>query len=532
MVATLLRLRFRVLGNQLTSSVWQLIGFILGMLWAAFALLLVWAGVIAVGFAGLDVLRLVVTGGGAVLLLGWTLGPVLIAGVDTTLDPDKLAPFPISTDRMMVALTAAGLTGIPGIATAAGALSVVGGYLHWPLAALAALVCVPVGVLTCVIASRLIAALMSGAGGNRRIRELVGGIAFLLVILIGPIFAGVSGLIRAGVDSGPDPLAQLQGVVAAVSWTPLAAAWAVPGEIAAGAWLAALGKFAVAVATPALLWWLWRRILVASQGAPVRQSSRRVKSGKLGWFGRLPTGATGGSWARSQTYWLHDPRYLRQLLVVPIFPVLMLVYSGGDTSSPVFAFSAVIVAFVFAVVPYVDVSYDGTAFATVLATGVRGRSDRAGRMLAATLIAVPALVVVAVATTALSGSWPLLPAVLGASLGLVLTGFGVCAVSSAMMVVPVAAPGDSPFKRVPGTTAVMGFLMFGIWLLILVLGSPAVVLAIIAAVTGAQVFSWASLVVGIVLGTAFLVAGILVGGRVFDRHAPELLLRLRSMRNA
>ena len=121
MVATLLRLRFRVLGNQLTSSVWQLIGFILGMLWAAFALLLVWAGVIAVGFAGLDVLRLVVTGGGAVLLLGWTLGPVLIAGVDTTLDPDKLAPFPISTDRMMVALTAAGLTGIPGIATAAGA---------------------------------------------------------------------------------------------------------------------------------------------------------------------------------------------------------------------------------------------------------------------------------------------------------------------------------------------------------------------------------------------------------------------------
>lgn len=531
MVATLLRLRFRVLGNQLAASPWQLVGFVFGMLWAAGALLAVWAGLFAAGFGGLDVLRGVVTIGGAVLLLGWTLGPVLVAGVDTTLDPDKLAPFPLSTDRMMVALTAAGLTGVPGIATTAGALAVIPAFWRWPAAMLAAVVCVPLGVLTCVLASRLIASLMSGAGGNRRTREIIGGLAFLLVILIGPIFVGITALLRMGL-SGPDPLGRVQDVIGAVAWTPLAAVWAVPGDVAAGMWLPAIGRFAVAAATPALLWWLWRRILISSQGAPAQRATRRAKAGKLGWFGRLPTGATGGSWARSQTYWLHDPRYLRQLLVVPVFPVLMLVYSGGDVASPLFAFSAVFVALVFGVVPYVDVSYDGTAFASVLSTGARGRSDRAGRMLAASVVGVPLITLVAIVTSAISGQWTLLPGVLGASFGLLLTGFGVCAVSSALIVVPVAAPGDSPFKRVPGTNALMGFLMLGIWVLIAVLGSPAAVLAIIGAVVGNTTFGWAALVTGLVLGSVFLLVGILVGGRLFDRHAPELLLRLRSMRNA
>jgi ABC-2 type transport system permease protein len=530
-VATLLRLRFRVLGNQLAASPWQLVGFIVGMIWAAGLLLLVWAGVIGAGFAGLPILRTVVTAGGAVLLLGWVLGPVFVAAVDTTLDPDRLAPFPISTNVMMVALTAAGLTGVPGIATAVGALAVIPAFLHWPLAAAAAVLCVPLGVLTCVVASRLIASLMSGASGNRRVREVVGGIAFLLLILIGPIFFVATNLITAAVDAGPDPLATLGAAVSTVSWTPIAAAWAVPGDVAAGEWLPALVKFVVAVLTPLVVWWLWRRILVSSQGAPVQRSTRQVKAGRLGWFGRMPTGGTGGSWARSLTYWLHDPRYLRQLLLVPVFPVLMLVYSGGHLTNPLFAFSGVVVAFILAVVPYVDVSYDGTAFASVLATGVRGRSDRAGRMLAASVVGVPLIAVVAVVTIALSGSWELLVPVLGAGIGMLLTGFGVCAVTSALLVVPVAAPGDSPFKRVPGTSAVMAFLMMGIWLIVGVLGSPGVVLAIIAAATGSAALGWVACAVGIVLGVAFLSVGILIGGRILDRTAPQLLERLRAMQN-
>jgi ABC-2 type transport system permease protein len=530
-VATLLRIRFRVLGNTLASSPWQLVGFVIGTLAALGMLFLVWAGLFAVGFAGLDATRLAVTIAGGVLLLGWTLGPLFVAGVDTTLDPAKLAPFPITTGQMMRALTLAGLTGVPGLATVIGSLGIFLAYFRWPAAAAAAVVCVPVGLLTCVLASRLVAALTSGAGGNRRVRELIGGAAFLVLVLAGPIMFGILNLVEAGVSAGPDPLGRATDLVAGISWTPLAAVWAVPGDLAAGALQPAVGKFLIALATLAVLWLLWRQNLLAGLASPRRASAATVKQGSLGWVGRTPTGPTGATWGRAQTYWLHDPRYLRQLLVVPLFPVFLLVYSGGDVTNPLFAFSGVLVAFVLGIVPYVDVSYDGTAFATVLATGIRGREDRAGRTLAASVVGLPLIVAVTLLTIGLSGRWDLLPPVLGAAIGMLLTAYGVCAVTSAYLVVPVPGPGDSPFKRVPGSSTLTGLAVIVIWLVIGVLGLPSLVPAVIAAATGQALFGWIALVVGLVLGSGILVLGIFVGGRAFDRNAPALLARLRAFKN-
>jgi ABC-2 type transport system permease protein len=531
-VATLLKLRFRVLGNTLAANPWQLVGFILGGLWAVGLLIGVWIGLFAAGFAGLDVVAMVVTAGGGILVLGWALGPLFIAGVDTTLDPVKLAPFPLTTNKMMVALTAAGLTGIPGIASLAGALGIFLALWRWPIALVAALVCIPLGILTCVVVSRLITTLSSSAGGNRRTRELIGGLAFLLIMLAGPITVGIMNLLDAGVSAAGNPSDRIGGIISAASWTPIAAAWAVPATLASGDILGGVLKLLIGAATLVLLWWLWRRSLAAALVSPPRARTATVKAGKIGWFGRMPTGGTGATWARALTYWLHDPRYLRQLLVVPVFPVLMLFYSGGDVRSPMFAYSAVLVAFVLSVVSYADVSYDGTAFATVLATGVRGRQDRAGRLLAAAALGVPVTIAIAVITVGLSTEWSLLVPVLGASLGLLLTGYGVCAISSASIVQPVPAPGDSPFKRVPGASVVTALLMFVIWIGIAVLSLPSLIPAILAGVTGDAMWGFVALAAGLVLGVVFAIVGVLVGGRVFDRNAPALLAQLQSFKGA
>ncbi|WOQ70022.1 hypothetical protein RYJ27_01975 [Microbacterium limosum] len=56
-----------------------------------------------------------------------------------------------------------------------------------------------------------------------------------------------------------------------------------------------------------MLWLLWRRSLAASLVAPPARAARTVAAGRLGWFGRMPTGPVGAGWARSLTYWLHDP---------------------------------------------------------------------------------------------------------------------------------------------------------------------------------------------------------------------------------
>ena len=527
MVATLLRIRFRVLGNTLSRHPWQLVGFIFGTLWAIGAVGLIALGLFFVGALGLEVTRLVLIAGGGLLTLGWVLAPVFAAGIDTTLDPSRLATFPLTTGRMMVALTAAGLSGVPGLATVLGGLASLVAWWRWPIALAAAVVCVPLGILLCVIASRAFAAIAGGMTGGRRIREVIGMVAFIVLILAGPIIAGIGGLIRAA--SGPsDDLSALGGVLETVSWTPLAAAWSAPGDLASGAPLVAGAKLLIAIGSIALLWFIWYRSLSASLIAPPARGGRQVAAGKLGWFGRLPTGGTGASWARSLTYWVHDPRYLRQLITVPLVPVLVVFWARGDMSNTFIAFSATFVAFVLGIVPYADVSYDGTAFGTIVATGVRGRADRLGRMLGAATVGLPLVVVTAVVTIAITGDWHLAPAIIGSAIGMLLTAYGVCAVSSAYLIVPVPAPGDNPFKRVPGATfsIFLGFL--GVWVLAALLAAPEIVLAVLVAVTGDALFGWLALIVGVVLGVVFFILGIQIGGRILDRTAPDLLLRVRA----
>ena len=525
MVATLLRIRFRVLGNTLARNPAQLVGFLFGAFGALWAIAAAGVGLFFAGTAGVDVARAAVVVAGAVVTLGWIVGPIFVAGVDTTLDPAKLAPFPMSTRRMMVAITAAGATGVPGIACALGALLTFLVWWRWPVAAAGAVVAVPLGFLIWVVASYTVATLASGLGGNRRTREAIALIAFAIVIFASPIILGLLSVARAATDAG----AQVTGVVEAVSWTPLAAAWAVPGDLAAGAPLAAVAKLAIAAATLGLLWLLWKRSLSASLvSSPARQSARRAGTGTLGLFGVLPASPFGATWARSLTTWLRDMRYLRQLLLVPFVPVLMLIYGGGNTTSGPFVVSGLVVAFFIGIVPYSDVSYDGTAFGTVLQTGISGRADRLGRMLGAASLGLPLTLLVAVVVAAISGTWHLLPAVVGASVALLLIGYGVSAVSSALLVVPTPAPGDNAFKRVPGSTFSMFLAFLACWVGVALLGAPAIVPAVIAVVGGAALPGWIALGVGVVLGPALFVVGILVGGRIFDRTAPSLLSRLKS----
>jgi hypothetical protein len=95
----------------------------------------------------------------------------------------------------MTVLAATGVTGIPGIATTLAALLSVLMWMPWPGAAIVAVPCVLLAVLTCVIATRLAATLSTGLGGNRRGRELVGTIVLAVVIFAGPILSGAVALL-------------------------------------------------------------------------------------------------------------------------------------------------------------------------------------------------------------------------------------------------------------------------------------------------------------------------------------------------
>lgn len=523
MVATVLRLRYRILGNTLRRSPWQLVGFIFGLLWALWILGTVGVGLGALAiFQGLDVARSVAVGGGSLLILGWLVGPLLVSGMDTSVDAAKLAPFPLSRRDVMRALTATGLTGIPGIVTTLAALATVVLWLRWPVAAVVAVPCVALAVLTCVLASRLMGAVSDSSSGASRAQQIGGTVLLVVLIFSGPIVTGVLTVARGTLDLGE----RLTQVTQILAWTPLGASWAVPGDVAAGSWGLAAARLGIAVATPLVLWWAWDRALRTAVRAPRRRATRTAKAGALGWFGRLPTGAVGATFARALTSWFKDPRYSRQLLTVPLLPILFAFVAGVD--SPLFAASAVLTALILAIVGYTDISYDGTAFALILSAGVRGRADRLGRVLGAACIGVPLLLIISIITTTLSGNTAMLPPILGLSFAILFVGYGVSAVSSALIVSPVPAAGDNVFKSVPGQTFVNSMLVFVVWGASIVLSVPAAIPAIISFVTGNEVLGWIVLGGGIVYGVAIVVVGVLVGGRTLERTGPDLLTRMKA----
>ncbi|WP_439592461.1 transporter [Microbacterium sp.] len=526
MVATLVRLRLQVLANNLRRSTWQLVATIIGGLYALGMLALLVAGCIALGVAApVEVTTTIIVLGGAALTVGWTAFPVLLTGIEQTLDPSRLAQFPIPVRTLLVALTAVGVLGIPGIVTVVAGLATAAAWFRHPVAAAAAVVCSLLGVLIAIVGSRAVASASTGLQGSRRARELTGILILIPLILLGPIIVGLMQGVRSSIDVLP-------AVATALGWSPLGAAWAVPGAVAAGDAGGALLRLLIASGTLALLVLMWRAALSRALVSPARATTRAVASGRIGAFGWVPQTPAGAVAARCLSYWRRDPRYTRQLISVQLIPLLLWFYSSLNDSSALMLWVGPLTGFIFALALATDISYDGTAFATHLVAGVRGRADRLGRLGALASFAVPITVLFSIGGVALTGEWQHLPSILGLALGALLAGFGAVSISSARFVMPVPAAGDNPFKSAPGATFTTGLQIFVVWGVVLALLVPTAVLVILGFITGSAVFGWSALVVGVVVGLAALLVGVRVGGAVLDRSGPALLLQLRRLQGA
>ncbi|PPB50670.1 transporter [Arthrobacter pityocampae] len=521
MVAHLLRLKLLLLRNSLKRSTAQLVGVILGGLYGLGILGTVVVGLAFLGAADPELIRTVLVLGGSAVVLGWILIPIAAAGIDMTLDPARFVTFAIPQRQLLTGLVLGGLVGIPGIVTLIAALAQVFSWIRYPAAAVTALVCALVAVLLCVVASRLVTTAMSSMTGSRRFKDINGIVAFIPLIFLGPIFAGVT----AGFQGSPGFAASLADVLA---WTPLGALWAAPADVAAGNAGTAALRFLIGLGTLALFVVLWSRSLSHALVTPPYNAVTKRAGGNLGWLGRFPATPAGAVAARALTYWQRDPRYFASLVAVPFLAVL-LVISGGPQGGAV-AFFGPITAFLLAWSISADISYDNTAFSLHLSTGVSGRDDRLGRALALLVFALPTTLVFTVVPLLIAGRLEDLPVMLGLSLGLLLTGTGLSSLVSARYTYNVPLPGESAFKTPPGTN----FMMFAVqiigWIVMLLLALPEIVLTIVYFVTGDALYGWLGLLVGLVLGAVLLVVGIRTGGRWYDRRAPELLLAVSANR--
>ncbi|HWR86501.1 MAG TPA: transporter, partial [Rhodoglobus sp.] len=322
----------------------------------------------------------------------------------------------------------------------------------------------------------------------------------------------------------------LPAIADAVAWSPLGAVWAVPADIAAGEPLRALAELGIAVATLVVLVALWRWGLARALERPAQASTARSVRRGAGLFGVFPGTPWGAVAARALTYWLRDPRYAQTLLVVPLIPVLFVFWGSTNGNWALLAWMGPIMSILLAMSIYTDVSYDHTAFALHLQSGVAGTADRVGRVVALAVFAVPAAVVLTIVGIAFADAWSMLPGMLGITLGVLLTGFAVSSVVSGAFVFPVPAPGENPFKSRPGGGFQLLLSNTVCWLVVAVLVLPELVLAIIGFVSGDPLWGVLSIVVGVALGGALLVVGVRLGGRILDRRAPDLLAALQRQR--
>lgn len=566
MVATLVKLKWRLTLNALSKNVWAIIGTVLGALYGLGALGLVLAGAVGLGLSSdPQVIALVLGSLGALLVAGWAVVPLLVTGVDSTLDPRAMAAWTAPSRGLAVGLLAAGAFGIPGCLTAVICLIPA---LTWLvagqfLAALLALLCAPAALATCVILSRIVVT-AAGISSSRRGRETTAIIAFLAVLAVTQLPNLISRLIG---DDLAGFVEHIRAAARILGLTPFGWAFAAPGLVANGSALAALALTIGAWIVPLALLPLWQRVVggvMTSPGAArARTRAYAVRGAStdpqhenqpdvLPWarrLGALLPGPAAAVATRCLRYWRTDPRYLVQFLSIVLMPVILVLVPALNFSRYTFVvngqrveaslaighapvlllFMAPALAMFMGWAIHDDLGLDSTALWSHISAGVSGAHDRLGRVVGAALWQVPLLLAVDLLMVLWTGQWAALPAVTGACLALHGCALAWSCLTSVLLPYETLAPGDSPMRsRTSGTAFLAAVIQMVAMLLLPGVCSPVLGVAIYGVARGSLLWEWVALVLGGVWCSLALWGGIVIGGRLLDRRGPQVLATIRT----
>ncbi len=518
MVAQFLRLKLTLLANTLQRPPRQLVGILFALLCALALVVILAAGLISLRGGTAEISHAVTVVLGTTIVLGFLLAP-LAFGVDDPMDPRRFSLFGITTARLAVGLLIAGLASVPTASVAVLALAQVATWSRSPGLVLLSMVSGVVIVATCAMCARVSTTIATLFLHSRRSREATGAVLVLVPAAIAPLI-GV--LATADWESVGLPVMRRIGAIA--EWTPLGAAWSVPGAAAMGDGGTAASQFAIAVAFLGVLCLVWRwlvELAVATQGT----ETRAKRFGGLGWFAHLPANSTGAVAARSLSYWSRDARYRVALVVVPVVPIVMvLALVVGGAPWLVIAWIPVPVMCLFlAWITHNDLAHDGSAYWTHVSSNTSGAADRWGRLAPPLMIGIPLALVGSVVTVMLSGAWQTLPALVGLSMSVLLGGLGVSSVISVAFPYPAVHPGDSPFAQPQAQGNSGERVQAFAFVSTVLLAVPSTLLIVRATQSADPQWYWAALAAGLGLGLLVLVAGVLIGARLMSRRAPELL---------
>ncbi|MFV2008293.1 MULTISPECIES: ABC transporter permease [unclassified Micromonospora] len=543
------RLKLRVMGNNLRGQGWRIalfIGGIIAGLWFAGNGFLILA---APGFVDSEQGMLLAAGfGGSLLVLGWLLLPLAFFGVDETLDPARFALLPLPRRTMVTGLLVTGLIGVPSIATGLATLGLVlsAALLGGPLAGTVQLVGVAAGLLLCVLGSRAITSAFAGMLRSRRVRDLAAVLLAVLAALLGPLQL----LVIGGLGNADwDRLAEVAGIL---GWTPLAAPYTMGFDVVAGRLWAVPVKLAVTAVALAGLYRWWSRSLesamvgtasggparsvAAASGTPVSQLFPRL-------LARTPRDRYGALVAREVRYWWRDMRRRANLITVAVVGVFIpaLINAGGfsaftydpdgsvgtgpSASATSVSISMLFVGALAAVTLANQFGFDGSAYAANVIAGVPGRLELRARVVGFSVYIGPLLV----AISAGFGLFLREPGWIPVAAGTLFAAYGAgLAVNLIVSVVGAySLPETSnPFALNSGAGVAKSMLA----LVAMVASAAAAVPIVLATALLGEVWYWFALPVGVGYGLGAVALGLYITGDLLDRRMPELVATVTPRR--
>jgi len=474
----------------------------------------------------------------AALTLAWPIAVTLMTGSNDMLDPGRFALFPVRVRRLLPGLLLAAGMGLGGLVTVVLGLGYVIAWSSSLATFLAALIGFLIGGATCLVSSRALSSALSGLLRRRRARDLVMVVFVVAIIGFSLLMQLCSQQVAmVGVNISFDLSTIVAGLVPSanlLAWTPFGWAWALPWAIAQGSWLTALLWFGLAVLWLAGLAWIWGHQFAQYLVSPLDAGGSSEKIAKANPLDRLlPATPAGAIAKRNLRYWRRDPRRLVGGIAILLMPVIMGVSVIVSTSAAsdlqevglmknLLVFAPAFMGWMTAMFVGWDISYDGTALATQIVTGVSGRDDRWGRAIPFLIIFTPLQLAFLIGFGFYSGQWHMMPASAGICAFLLLAGVGIGSWMGSLWQVAQPPAGSTLVGRnAPGGVA--GFLaaMVGMFLP-LVAVIPIIVLAVLAAIFG-QLYGWLALLLGLAGGGLILWRGIVDGGRRLDQRWPEVL---------
>jgi ABC-2 type transport system permease protein len=511
------RLKVRLTVNGLRGHTWRLALFLSGIvLGGSFALVGYTVFAIPGLFADARAARMLLTLGGAAIVLGWLFLPLVFFGVEESLDPARFALLPLNRGTLIRGLFVASLAGIPALATLLATTGMVGTAVRlggYPAGAVE-LVGVILGLLLCAAVSRAVTSAFATALRSRRARDLATVLLAVMAALLGPIqLLALAGAQHADWE-------RIAGVARVVQWTPLGAPYSMGLDVVAGRASAVPIKLVIVLGTiGALLWWwsatLERAMLGTASSAPPSAVRNGTPVSQL-VLPLLPRTRFGALASREARYWWRETRRRASLItftVLGVFlPVLVAVTSGGAGGMLLFVGALAAVGLVN------QFGYEGSAYAANVTAGVPGRVELHSRVAGYSVYVLPLLIGIAAVVGMASGH----PAEAPSRVGTLMAAYG----TGLAVVLPLSVRGayalpdtSNPFALSSGGGVAKGLMSFGG-----LFGSVIATIPIqVTAYFLGDIWLWVGLPLGAAYGAAAYALGSGLAGDLVDRRTPELL---------